>query len=87
MKIETIAKLKLTTDTYLNHLNEQLDAVEDEDEDVELNASALVKTIELTTNMCLVQSLEIINMQENINELLDIHNIDRGHNRFNFLIR
>ena len=77
MKIETIAKLKLTTDTYLNHLNEQLDAVEDEDEDVQLNASALVKTIELTTNMCLVQSLEIINMQENINELLDIHNIDR----------
>ena len=78
LKMQSIAKMKLTTDAYLEHLNEQLDAVEDENEDCPLNASALVKTLELTTNMTYVQSLEINQLREQVDNLLDIHNISNS---------
>ena len=75
LKMQSIAKMKLTTDAYLEHLNEQLDAVEDDTDDCPLNATALVKVIELTTNMTMLQSLEINQLREQVDNLLDIHNI------------
>ena len=73
MKMNSIAKMKLTTDAYLKHLNEQLDDVEDDTSDCPLNATALVKVIELTTNMTMLQSLEINQLREQVDELLEIH--------------
>ena len=73
MKMNSIAKMKLTTDAYIEHLNEQLDDVEDDTSDCPLNATALVKTLELTTNMTMLQSLEINQLREQVDELLEIH--------------
>tara|TARA_B110000977_G_C10707373_1_gene349853 strand:+ start:130 stop:381 length:252 start_codon:yes stop_codon:yes gene_type:complete len=73
LKMQSIAKMKLTTDAYLEHLNEQLDDVEDDTSDCPLNATALVKVIELTTNMTMLQSLEINQLREQVDELLEIH--------------
>ena len=75
LKMNSIAKMKLTTDAYIEHLNEQLDDVEDDTSDCPLNATALVKVIELTTNMTMLQSLEINQLREQVDNLLDIHNI------------
>jgi hypothetical protein len=73
LKMHSIAKMKLTTDTYLELLNEELNSVEDDTSDCPLNATALVKVIELTTNMTMLQSLEINQLREQVDELLEIH--------------
>ena len=73
LKMNSIAKMKLTTDAYLEHLNEQLDDVEDDTADCPLNATALVKVIELTTNMTMLQSLQINQLREQVDELTSIH--------------
>ena len=73
LKMQSIAKMKLTTDAYIEHLNEQLDDVEDDTSDCPLNATALVKVIELTTNMTMLQSLEINQLREQVDALTSIH--------------
>ena len=54
LKMNSVAKMKMTTDTYLELLNEELNSVEDDTADCPLNATALVKVIELTTNMTML---------------------------------
>ena len=73
LKMQSIAKMKLTTDAYIEHLNDQLDDVEDDTSDCPLNATALVKVIELTTNMTMLQSLEINQLREQVDALTSIH--------------
>jgi hypothetical protein len=73
LKMNSVAKMKMTTDTYLELLNEELNSVEDDTADCPLNATALVKVIELTTNMTMLQSLEINQLREQVDELTSIH--------------
>ena len=73
MKMEEIIELGKTTGLYLDHLNEQLDAVDDENADCPLNASALVRTLEMVTQTVLRQAIEINLMNEKVNQLTEIH--------------
>ena len=57
----------------LDALNEQLDQVEDENADCPLNASALVRTLEVVTQTVLRQAIEINLMNEKVNKLTEIH--------------
>ena len=73
MKMDAIVKMGKTTGLYLDHLNEQLDQVEDDNADCPLNAHALVKTLEMITQLSLVQSLEINQLNEKVEKLTEIH--------------
>ena len=73
MTMEEIIELGKKTGLYLDHLNEQLDAVDDENADCPLNASALVRTLEMVTQTVLRQAIEINLMNEKVNQLTEIH--------------
>jgi len=73
LKMNSIVKMKMTTDVYLEMLNEELQSVDDDTADCPLNATALVKVIQLTTNMTNLQSLEIIKLRQQVDELTSIH--------------
>ena len=73
MTMEDIIELGKTTGLYLDHLNEQLDAVDDDNQDCPLNASALVRTLEVVTQTVLRQAIEINLMNEKVNKLTKIH--------------
>ena len=73
MKMDAIVKMGKTTGLYLDHLNEQLDQVEDENADCPLNASALVRTLEVVTQTVLRQAIEINLINEKVNKLTEIH--------------
>ena len=72
-RMEDIIELGKTTGLYLDHLNEQLDAVDGDNKDVSLNATALVKTLEVLTQTVLRQALEMNLMTEKVNKLTEIH--------------
>jgi hypothetical protein len=73
LKMTAIVQMKMTTDAYLQILNEELKSVEDDTDDCPLNATALIKTLELSTNMTNLQSLEINRLRNQVDELLEIH--------------